>query len=313
MWRAYKHILGFLAFFVLVVFWIFRPHYTNKIIDIYGLSTDQAINKLSNKGIVNKYAIKFLMYIDNQPIKFGEYSFKGFVSPFGVYEKLIRGDFLKYKITIPEGFDMYEIASRLQKYGICSKDTFLTYAQDKYFIHSLGLNTSSFEGYLFPDTYFFYKHENPKIIISTMYSAFKNTMKENNLNPTYKQIIIASIVEKEAKFKKDKSLVASVIYNRLRKNMPLQMDSTIIYALKYSGLWSGALYRKDFSIKSPYNTYIVKGLPPSPICNPGIRSIKAAIDPAHSDYLYFVDDKSGDLIFNKSFKSHVKSVEKSRS
>jgi len=297
-----------LGVFLIAVFWLLRPHVVNKTIDIYGLNKEKALNEISKEGIANKYVLEALFYIRNTHIKYGEYKFSGIVSPFEVYKKLARGEFLLHKITIPEGFDTYEIAKRLKDDDICSQKAFLKYAQDKSYAKALGLNQDGFEGYLFPDTYFFYKHENPKEIISIMYNTFKKTMKENHLNPTKDDVIIASIVEKEAKFKKDKPLVASVIYNRLQKHMPLQMDSTVVYALKKAGKWNGILTRKDISIKSPYNTYIVKGLPPTPICNPSINSIKSAIHPAKSDYLYFVNDKKGDLYFNKSLKNHIRQI-----
>jgi len=311
MQKTFKQISFIILGTVLMLgFWLLRPHIVNKTIDIYGLNKEEAINKLSRNGIVNKYILEALLYITNAHMKYGEYRFKGIVSPFEVYRKLTRGEFLLHKITIPEGFDIYDIANRLQENGICSKKAFLKYAQDKSYAKALGINSDGFEGYLFPDTYFFYKHENPKYIIYSMYKAFKETMKKNHLNPTKDQIIIASIVEKEAKYLKDKPLVASVIYNRLKKDMPLQMDSTVIYALKTKGKWNGTLTKKDLSIKSPYNTYLVKGLPPTPICNPGINSIKSAIYPAKSNYLYFVSDKSGNLYFNRSLKNHIKAIKK---
>jgi Predicted periplasmic solute-binding protein len=110
-------------------FWLLRPHIVNKTIDIYGLNKEEAINKLSRNGIVNKYILEALLYITNAHIKYGEYRFKGIVSPFEVYRKLTRGEFLLHKITIPEGFDIYDIANRLQENGICSKKAFLKYAQ----------------------------------------------------------------------------------------------------------------------------------------------------------------------------------------
>lgn len=313
MWKAKtikQKIVILVGITLITGFLIVRPHMVNKTIDIYGLTKEEALDKISKDGIANKYILKLLFDITGAHIKYGEYKFKGLVSPFEVYKKLTRGEFLLHKITIPEGFDTYEIAKRLQEEGICSKKDFLKYANDKSYAKILGLNADSFEGYLFPDTYFFYKHENPKDIIYMMYQDFKEKMKENHLKPTKDQIIIASIVEKEAKYLKDKPIVASVIYNRLKKDMPLQMDSTVIYALKKEGKWNGNLTKKDLSIKSPYNTYLVKGLPPTPICNPGINSIKSAINPAKSNYLYFVSDKSGNIYFNKSLKNHIKTVKK---
>ncbi len=307
MLRLYKIIIG-ICFFVFLM-WLMGPRYVNEIIDIHGLNKVQAMEKLSKDGVVNKYTLEFLLKATNKHIEYGEYRFRGFVWPFGVFDKITKGKFLTYKITIPEGFDMYEIASRLQKYGICSKNDFLKYATDKAFIKSLGLDQDTMEGYLFPDTYNFYKYENPKYIIEYMYLAFKENMKKHRLNPTKEQMVIASIVEKEAKFDKDKPMVASVIYNRLKKNMSLQMDSSVIYALKTLNLWNGTMTRKDIFVKSPYNTYMNHTLPPTPICNPGVHSIEAAINPAHTDYLYFVDDKDGHLIFNKSLKNHQKAVE----
>ncbi len=313
MWKARtsKQILFISIGTVLIlVFWLLRPRIVNKTVDIYGLSKKQALERISDEGIANRYVLELIFDITGAHIKYGEYKFSGLTTPFDVYKKLTKGEFLLHKITIPEGFDIYEIAKRLQEKGICGKKDFLKYAFDKDYAYRLGLHQDGFEGYLFPDTYFFYKHENPELIIDIMYRDFKERMRENHLNPTREDIIIASIVEKEAKFLKDKPIVASVIYNRLKRNMPLQMDSTVIYALKKEGRWNGVLTKKDLSIKSPYNTYVVRGLPPTPICNPGINSIKSAINPAHTDYLYFVSDKEGNIYFNKSLKNHTKTVKR---
>lgn len=308
MWKRYNILLIILVIILFISWWLFGPRYVNKTVDIYGLDREKAIKLLSKDGIVNRYALELLLKITNKHIEYGEYRFRGFVSVFGVYEKLTHGEFLTYKITIPEGFDIYEIAERLQRYQICSKQDFIKYATDSRFAKKQGLDSVSFEGYLFPDTYFLYKHENPKNIIKEMYMTFKQNMEKYHLKPTKDDIIIASIVEKEAKFMQDKPKVASVIYNRLKKGMKLQMDSTVIYALKVEGKWNGVLNRKDFFIRSPYNTYVVKGLPPTPICNPGIKSIESAMNPANTDYLYFVANKFGRLFFNKNLENHQKMV-----
>ncbi len=206
------------------------------------------------------------------------------------------------KVTIPEGFTVYDIARRLKENGII--------ANENDFVEK----AKQFEGYLFPDTYFFYKGESPEKIIDAMKSRFYEVLPENYEEMAKKKgltlkeaVILASIVEKEAKFDKDRPLVASVFLNRLKIGMPLQSDATVNYALKSNKLW---LSQKDLDVDSPYNTYKYAGLPPGPICNPGLKSLLAVVNAPKTDYYYFLTKPDGEAVFERTLEEHNRNIRK---
>jgi len=208
------------------------------------------------------------------------------------------------KVVLPEGWRMEQIAERLEANGITQADKFLELAR-----------AQKLEGYLFPSTYFLQKNMLPQEVINLLKSEF-----DRQILPLFskgfpdkldakKAMIIASIVEREAMDDSERPLIAAVYINRYRIRMPLEADPTTQYALGYGqayGWWKKALTYKDLKFKSPYNTYVVGGLPPGPICNPGLSSIAATLAPANLDALYFVSDRKGKHIFNSSFKEHLK-------
>jgi UPF0755 protein len=220
------------------------------------------------------------------------------------------------KITIPEGYTNEEIAKTLQKSGLVTESDFLNEAENwtnnsYWFLEGLPNNKHKLDGFLYPATYTFQKNASSKTIINEMLKSFEINMKSNKTYITdsglsIRNIVItASLIEKEAVKDVDRPKIASVINNRLKKNMPLQIDATILYIIGHKA----KLYNKDLAVKSPYNTYLNKGLPPSPICNPGIKSINAAIHPAKTDYLYYVlNSKTKMHIFSKTYAEHSKNV-----
>jgi UPF0755 protein len=209
---------------------------------------------------------------------------------------------LEIKVTIPEGFTTMDIADRLYSSKIVKdKDTFYKYIKP-------------FEGYLFPDTYNFYEDMPFEAIVKKFTDRFNEVLPKNydelvkTKGLTKKEaIILASIVEKEAKFDEDRPLVASVFLNRLAIGMPLQADSTILYALGTHKEW---LSKEDYQIDSPYNTYKYAGLPPTPICNPGLKSIMAIPDAPKTDYYYFMTTPDGKAIFSKTLSEHEANLRK---
>ncbi|GKU25305.1 cell division protein YceG [Clostridium folliculivorans] len=218
------------------------------------------------------------------------------------------------KITIPEGLNVEEIALKVEKSGLVTKDEFLT-AVKKYplpkYIKENKDKRYQLEGYLFPDTYFFKKSDKSDDIMIAMIARFQQVMsevqKETNKpisDSDYENIINkASMIEKEARVDSDRPLISSVIDNRLKKNMPLQLDATILYAI---GQHKDIVTLKDLEVKSPYNTYKSKGLPVGPICNPGKQSILAAVKPEDTNFLYYLLKKNNEHYFTADYNDFLK-------
>ncbi len=307
---------------VAFLFYSFLPvRVENKTIDIvYGTSVYNISILLYKEGLLrNPLSFLFLHAIYKKKLEVGEYEFNGFVFPWDIYEKISKGLKKLYKITIPEGADLYDIARILEENYICSSQDFLKYALSEETAKRYGLKTSTMEGFLFPDTYFFSKNTHPIKVIDTMHKNFlrrteglREKLQEKNLT-LEKWVTIASMIEKETAKPEEKPLVSAVIYNRIKRGMKLQIDPTVIYALKRKGEWKGNLTLKHLSINDPYNTYYYHGLPPSPIGNPGLESLEAALEPAEVDYLYFVADGSGGHRFSNNYLEHIENVRRYRS
>ncbi|QER41415.1 endolytic transglycosylase MltG [Thermodesulfobacterium sp. TA1] len=249
-------------------------------------------------------------------IKPGEYGFYLNQPLSEILEMLVEGKVLAKKVTIPEGYTLWQIADLLEKNEICSKEEFLKLAENPQTAKQYGLPGPTLEGYLFPDTYYFYRNSHPGQVIKTMVENFwKNWRKYEEIANKQKKslkevIILASIVEKEAYLNSEKPIIAAVYLNRIKKKMPLQADPTINYALKS---FRRLTYKDYYTVKSPYNTYLNPGLPPTPIGNPGEESIKAVIFPAKVPYLYFVASGNGSHIFSVTYKDHLEAINKIRS
>ena len=229
----------------------------------------------------------------------GEYTMRAHMSAEEALWRLTHSVYISsVRVVIPEGWRMEQIADRLEANGIVKADEFLKLAR-----------AEKAEGYLFPSTYYLKKNTPPQDVINLLKSEF-----DRQIRPLFskgfpdrlderKTLIIASIVEREAVDDSERPLIAAVYINRYRKGMPLEADPTTQYALGY---WKKGLTYKDLKVRSPYNTYVVGGLPPGPICNPGYSSVAATLAPANLDALYFVADRKGKHIFNASFKEHLK-------
>ncbi|HCC07442.1 MAG TPA: endolytic transglycosylase MltG [Clostridiales bacterium] len=224
---------------------------------------------------------------------------------------------LKNRITVPEGYTIAQIGKKLEEKGVCSKQEFIDEVnkidtKNYKFLNNLPMRNNKLEGYLFPNTYDLSEKANVKDVITKMLDSFGNNFNDEYYNRaaelgyTVDQIItIASIIEREVKKPEERKAVAGVIYNRMKKNMRLEMCSTVQYA---QGKTKEKLYDKDLQIDSPYNTYRNQGLPLGPISNPGKESILAAFYPEQSNYYYFVlkDENTGEHYFSKTFQEHVK-------
>jgi len=245
-------------------------------------------------------------------IKAGDYLFHTAMTASEVLDKLVRGEYRTHKVTIPEGFTMFQIADLLKEEGLIEKEKFLKCASDPVFAHSLGIKDSSMEGFLFPDTYLLRKSMGEESILRKMVARFNEMFKQQyekraqELNMSREEVVtLASIVEKETSDSSERHLIAAVFHNRLKRGMLLQSDPTVIYGLKD---FNGNLTKEDLKTKTPYNTYLIRGLPPQPIANPGEESIRAVLYPSPKNYLYFVSKNDGTHHFSASLKEHNRAV-----
>jgi len=248
-------------------------------------------------------------------IKAGEYEFHTRMLPFEVLKTLIKGQVKRHLVTVAEGCTLSQIAQQLEDLNIVEKKAFLEKATSPNFISSMGLAElagNTLEGYLFPETYHFYKEMDPEDVIRIMVQQFKRVfMPEGSAWATHsgvserEAVILASIIEKEASLAQEKAFVSAVFHNRLKKRIPLQSDPTVIYGIRN---FDGNLTREQLSIPSPYNTYLNAGLPPTPICNPGRDSLHAALNPAPVPYFYFVSRNDGSHFFSSDIEEHNRAV-----
>lgn len=279
-----------------------------------------AIEKILNEaGIAKKDSrlllTAHLMGVANS-LKAGEYIFSGKLTPYQILRKLDKGSMVQRPITIPEGTSLKQIAELLGDGGWVNPDRFIELSHDREFINKLGLDLESLEGYLFPDTYLFERGgHDAETIISTMVAQMRKILAETGAESGLPQadldvhgiLTLASIVEKETGQTLERPMIARVFLNRLRKGMKLQTDPTVIYGIKN---FDGNLTRRHLREHTPYNTYVIKGLPPGPIGNPGRAAIKAVLHPAPGSYYYFVSKNDGSHYFSKSLSEHNRAVNK---
>ena len=245
-------------------------------------------------------------------IHLGLYRFEAPVSAREILDRLATGKGIFHKITIPEGMTVKEIAALFGQMEIADPEKFLAEASSPELLASMGLKNKGIEGYLFPSTYYFIPSTAENHIVSAMAEQFRKATGPvletydgaHGLSP-HELITLASIIEKETGLESERPLISAVFHNRLKLGMPLQSDPTVIYGLKD---FQGDLTRKSLQDSSPYNTYRISGLPPGPICNPGLASIKAALKPADVPYLYFVSKNDGSHQFSKNLQAHNDAV-----
>ena len=245
-------------------------------------------------------------------IRAGEYEMDGSMSPTDTINKLVKGSIKGYRVPIPEGFNIRQIAARLTSSSLVNEEEFVKMASNTQFALSLGIQGSSVEGYLFPDTYIFDRSIGEKGIIKLMVNRFRQVVTPDmskraaELGLTIEEFVtLASMIEKEGGPKEEKALISAVFHNRLKEGMRLQSDPTVIYGIKD---FDGNITKKHLRSKTPYNTYRIWGLPPGPIANPGRDSLLAALYPADVPYLYFVSKNNGSHHFSTNLASHNKAV-----
>jgi UPF0755 protein len=244
-------------------------------------------------------------------LKAGEYRFDHAVSVLEVYDRIRRGDVFTISLSVPEGYNIFDIAGAVQAAGLGTRDEFLkaemTHTE---LVRPWSPHATSVEGYLFPDTYKFGRHATPLQMLTTMVKRFTQQATHLGLTgtDTARLVTMASLVEKEVHVDSERPEVASVFENRLAADMPLQTDPAVIYASLLRGTWTGVIHQSELHSDSAYNTYGHKGLPPGPVCNPGIAALKAAQHPASTNYLYFVADANGHTKFATSLADHNANV-----
>lgn len=270
-------------------------------------------NLLKEKGIIKRRWLFFIytkIFSKEKLLKYGYYQIPKSYQEFKVLSLLLRKHYIPVFVTIPEGLTLEEVAEILEKKGVCLKEEFIKYATSPDVLKRYNIFFPTSEGFLFPDSYEFFTNSSPEVVFDKMcrrfwqiYSDLKRRYKTNLSDSTI--IILASIVEEEAKVDYERPIIASVFLNRLRKNIPLQSCATIEYLLKER---KKILSEKDLKIDSPYNTYLHRGLPPTPICNPSKKSLEAVLNPKRTNYYYFFTKDGITHIFSTTYKEHLRKL-----
>jgi UPF0755 protein len=279
----------------------------------YGASLRSICNSLEKQGIIrNKLVCEIFIRLNQEKrmTRAGNFRIGPGMSVPRIVRELVSGRPRSVRVTIPEGLTNREVAALLAQKGLVNQERFLKLAADNDFINQTLKTikvTGGSEGYLFPDTYEFDQNATEKEIISEMLKQFEKVYIQNfNAIPEKRRtkvVIIASLVEKEAKAAEEQPMIAGVFYNRLRRNLALQSCATVQYIL---GKRKERLLYQDLQIESPYNTYLHPGLPPGPIANPGLGALKAAAKPRNVPYLFFVARSDGRHEFSKTYDEHIR-------
>ncbi|MCK9330803.1 MAG: endolytic transglycosylase MltG [Candidatus Cloacimonetes bacterium] len=281
----------------------------------YGQNARSIARTLYEQGIIKNeklfYILARLKGLDKD-LKAGYYLFYGDLNMIDTVQKIFTGEIIVEKVIIPEGSSMYRTLKTLADYEIGDYERLLSLANDRDFIYDLtGFPVDKLEGFLYPDTYIFSYNMQEENVLNVITNNFFKKLNEANVDLTdkdrlYKDIILASIVEKEVIFNDEKPVVSSVYNNRIKKGMRLQADPTVTYYLEPDFIHKRRLTYKDTRYKSPHNTYVINGLPPTPICSPSITSIIAAQNPDSTNYYFFFANRYGRHIFSETYSQHLR-------
>jgi UPF0755 protein len=272
--------------------------------------------KLAQQGVIRSaYAFLALRFLHPAAaLQAGEYRFESAETPFAVFDKIRRGDIFYEEVTVPEGSNMFDIEQLLQPLHAVAVKSFLTAAGKPNLVADLDAQAVTAEGFLFPSTYRITRKTTGEQLCRMMVAEFRrqwHTLSVANQGADVHHVVtLASLVEKETGLPSERPLVAAVFANRLQRNMPLQCDPTTVYAALLEKRYRGTIHRSDLASTNPYNTYAHTGLPPGPIANPGIASLRAALVPVQTDFLYFVAkaDGSGGHNFSATLDAHERAV-----
>lgn len=288
---------------------------------IVEIPADETFNAMARRlkaaGVIsNVFRFKALARFKDadKRLRAGEYRLTTAMTPLQVLDALVNGDVVLHRLTVPEGFTIREIAQELGRTGLADGGAFVALGMNARLAAEFNLPGRTLEGYLFPDTYFFPKGVAPRAIINQMVRRFKEQFPDawrqraQQLKMSVHEVVtLASIIEKETGDSAERPVIASVFHNRLKKRMRLESDPTVIYGLED---FDGNITRRHLSMPTPYNTYVIKRLPPGPIANPGRLAIQAALYPAETGYLFFVSKKDGTHYFSKTMKEHNQAIRK---
>ncbi len=287
-----------------------------------GMDAGSMLDRLDEAGVIrNSRIVRAWLRLsgDSRTLQAGEYRFSEAASPLEVLRRLAKGDVLLRAVTIPEGFSLRAIADRLAEEGFATREDLLSAFGDPTPIEDIDPEASDLEGYLFPETYHFSKQTTARQIAAAMVERFKEVVGSDFAAraeaaglSTRQAVTLASLVEKETSLPEERTRISRVFHNRLRIGMRLQCDPTVIYALERSGREVERLTYEDLEFESPYNTYLVTGLPPGPIASAGQASLNAAVAPAEGKELYFVAAPEGGHRFSQDLESHIEAVKEWR-
>jgi len=289
-----------------------------QVVDVQSGQGFQSFAKMLRERGIIEHPFKFRLLARfkgyDKKIKAGEYGLSSAMTPNKILDIMVHGRVLLHRLTIPEGYNLQQVAQAVSRAGLGSEIDFLKAATDPELVQARGIDAETFEGYLFPDTYYFPKGTLPGNIISVMvkrfWSVFRPEWKEQakSMGLSVHQVVtLASIIEKETGTADERPVISSVFHNRLNRKMRLESDPTVIYGIKD---FNGNITRKDLLTSTPYNTYTIKGLPPGPISNTGVEAIEAALYPADTEFLFFVARKDRTHQFSTNIRDHNRAVRK---
>lgn len=294
------------------------------VVDILsGTSTAEIFRRLEAAGVVEDARLAEVYYRLHRrrtKLQAGEYRFRRPTPIDEIINRMGRGDVVRHAVVVPEGLTAEETFALFWKQGIGGPDGFRAALVETELVPGLTPGVTDLEGFLFPDTYVVTRSTSAKQIVDRMVANFREHFTPDlqrraaGLGLSVRQgVTLASIVQKETSIRDEAPLIAGVYWTRLKRGMRLQADPTVIYALKRDGRWTGTLYRSDYDYESPHNTYRIEGLPPGPICNPGMDALRAAVTPARTSFLYFVaDPTTGRHNFSTTFEDHVVAIAMAR-
>jgi peptidoglycan lytic transglycosylase G len=287
-----------------------------------GTSTGAIFRRLAAEGVIGNARLAEVYYrirASTTPLLAGEYRFERPMSIDEVIRRMGRGDVVQHTVVVAEGLTAEETFQLFLDQGIATLETFRAALGDTELLPGLAQGASDLEGFLFPETYRVTRSTSARQVVQSMVGQFRlhftpelrDRARALGLTPR-QAVTLASIVEKETALRREAPVVAGVYLNRLDRGMRLQADPTVTYALKRDRQWTGPLRRSDYNYESPYNTYLYDGLPPGPICNPGLAALNAAVKPARTAFFYFVADANGGHTFSRTFEQHLQAIATNR-